>query len=302
MNDPKIRGQDADLLSLTPRPRSGWTRREFMLTTAAAGFALAVQPIQAQTVITTDDAGLTAGDIMIGSTPAYRAMPAGGKQVPVLLVVHEIFGVHEHIRDVCRRFAKLGYMAIAPDLFRRQGDVTKYSDIRDIMDKVVSRVPDKQVMDDLDAAMMWARDNGGDPKKLGITGFCWGGRIVWLYCGYNDEVTAGAAWYGRLIGEYDELHPVHPIDIAPRLKVPVIGFYGGNDPGIPLDSVEEMRKRLQYSGTRSFIRVYPEASHAFFADYRNSYSQHAAEDSWKWMQQWFKKYDLAPAASQPAAS
>lgn len=282
--------------------QSAWTRRDFMRTSLAAGFALAVQPVSAQTVITTDANGLTVGEVNIPtrdgvSMPAYRAMPANAKNPPLVLVVHEIFGVHEHIKDVCRRLAKLGYMAVAPDLFVRQGDVSQMTDIRQIMDEVVSTVPDKEVMEDLDTTVAWARANGAHPTKLAVTGFCWGGRIVWLYCAYNHEVTAGAAWYGKLIDDYDGLHPVHPIDIAPDLAVPVIGLYGGNDPSIPRETIEEMRKRLEYSSSKSFIRIYPPAAHAFFADYRSSYDKKSAEDAWAWMQKWFKMQGVAPTDS-----
>ena len=293
MND----SQDPFALELlTLAPKTAWTRREFIVSTLAAGFALAVQPVTAQTVITTSAEGLTAGEVMIpvggGTIPAYRAMPVGANNVPLILVVHEIFGVHEWIKDVCRRLAKLGVMAVAPDLFARQGDVSKMSDIRQIMDQVVNKVPDAQVMDDLDATLDWALKNGASPSKLGVTGFCWGGRIVWLYCSYNPEVKAGAAWYGRLVDDYNELHPVHPIDIAAELKVPVVGLYGGNDPSIPLKDIEGMRKRLSFSGTKSFIRIFPPASHAFFADYRSSYDKDSAEAAWKQMLVWFKEFGV----------
>ncbi len=293
MNDP----QDPFALEvLTLAPKTAWTRREFIVSTLAAGFALAVQPVAAQTAITTSAEGLTAGEVKIpvrdGTIPAYRAMPAGADRAPLILVVHEIFGVHEWVKDVCRRLAKLGAMAVAPDLFARQGDVSKMSDIRQIMDQVVSKVPDSQVMQDLDSTLDWALKNGAHPTKLGITGFCWGGRIVWLYCSYNPEVKAGVAWYGRFVDDYNELHPVHPIDIAAELKVPVVGLYGGNDPSIPLKDIEGMRQRLQYSGSKSFIRIFPPASHAFFADYRGSYDKKSAEAGWQQMQVWFKEYGV----------
>jgi carboxymethylenebutenolidase len=294
MNDNSRDPFAAEVLTLAPKTE--WTRREFVVSTLAAGFALAVRPVSAQTVITTSTDGLTAGEVQIpvkdGTIPAYRAMPAGAQDAPLILVVHEIFGVHEHIKDVCRRLAKLGAMAVAPELFTRQGDVSKMSDVREIMDKVVSKVPDSQVMQDLDLTVDWAQRNGAHPTKLGIIGFCWGGRIVWLYAAYNTDVKAGAAWYGRLIDDYNELHPVHPMDIAPTLKVPVVGLYGGNDPSIPLATIEEMRKRLQYSGSKSFIRIFPDAPHAFFADYRSSYDKKAAEASWQQMLIWFKQYGV----------
>lgn len=284
-----------DLLSLIPK--SALTRREFMVTTLATGFAVAVQPVSAQT-ITTDTAGLEAGEVSIpvpgGVIPAYRAMRAKGKSFPVVLVVPEIFGVHEHIKDVCRRFAKLGHMAIAAELFARQGDVSKISNIAEIISKVVSKVPDAQVMSDLDAVVEWAKGTKkGDVGKLGITGFCWGGRIVWLYAAHNPKVKAGAAWYGRLVGQASDLAPKHPVDVAPSLKVPVLGLYGGRDTGIPLATVDQMRAALKITGNKSEIIVYPEAGHGFNADYRPGYNKEAAEDGWKRLKEWFKKYGAA---------
>ena len=270
------------------------TRRNFIITsTLAAGFALAVQPIFAQ-VITTDTQCLVAGEVKIpvqdGEIPAYRAMPASGSDFPVVLVVQEIFGVHEHIQDICRRFAKLGYLAIAPEMFARQGDVSKISDIQQIISKVVSKVPDAQVMSDLDATVAWAgKAAKGNIDKLAITGFCWGGRITWLYSAYNPKVKAGVAWYGRLVSESKPLTPKNPIDIAADLKVPVLGLYGGKDTGIPNDTVEQMRQSLKSGSSGSEIILYPNAPHAFFADYRPSYRKEQAEDGWKRLQAWFKK-------------
>ncbi len=277
----------------TARP----TRRDFMVTTLAAGFALATQPIAAQTAITTDTAGLTAGEIKIpvadGEIPAYRAMPAKGNSFPTVLVVQEIFGVHEYIKDVCRRFAKLGHLAIAPELYARQGDVSKMTDTREIITKVVAKVPDAQVMSDLDAAVAYAGKNGGKTKKLSITGFCWGGRVVWLYAAHNKNVDAGAAWYGRLVetpsSPKNSLQPIMPLDIAKNLKVPVLGLYGGLDTGIPLDSIEKMRAELKKGKSKSEIMVFPDAKHGFLADYRESYNKKAGEEAWAKMLEWFKK-------------
>lgn len=271
------------------------SRREFMATLLATGFALATQPVAAST-IHTDTSGLTAGAVQIptsdGQIPAYRAMPAKGNAFPVILVVQEIFGVHEHIKDICRRLAKLGYMAIAPELYFRQGDVAALSEISEIR-SIVSKVPDAQVISDLDASVAWAKaSNHGDVSKLGITGFCWGGRIVWLYCAHNPTVKAGVAWYGRLAGSVDELTPRNPIDIASTLQVPVLGLYGGADQGIPADTVERMRNALNASNTHSEIIVYPNTPHAFNADYRPSYRQAEAEDGWARMLAWFKKYGV----------
>ncbi len=274
------------------------TRRNFIITsTLAAGFALAIQPISAQ-VITTDTQSLVAGEVKIpvqdGEIPAYRAMPATGENFPIVLVVQEIFGVHEHIQDICRRFAKLGYLAIAPELFARQGDVSKISDVQEIISKVVSKVPDAQVMSDLDATVAWAKKSAkGNIDKLAITGFCWGGRITWLYSAYNPNLKAGVAWYGRLVGESKPLTPKNPIDLAADLKVPVLGLYGAKDDGIPVSTVEQMRQALKTGNSNSEIIVYPDTPHGFNADYRPSYRKEQAEDGWKRLQAWFKKSGVA---------
>jgi carboxymethylenebutenolidase len=271
------------------------TRREFIAVgSLTAGFAIAVQPISAK-VITTDKKGIVAGEIKIpvkgGTIPAYRARPTLGQDFPVILVIQEIFGVHSYIQDVCRRLAKLGYLAIAPEMFYRQGDVSKLTDIADIR-KVVSQVPDAQVMSDLDATVAWAiKSAKADPNKLGITGFCWGGRVTWLYSAHNPQVKAGVAWYGRLVGESTALTPKHPVDIAANLQTPVLGLYGGQDTGIPLETVKQMQERLQ-GGSSEFV-IYPEAPHAFHADYRPSYRQTEAEDGWKRLQEWFQKNGVA---------
>jgi carboxymethylenebutenolidase len=277
--------------------KTALTRREFVVTTLATGFALAVQPVSAQT-ITTDANGLIAGEVKIpvtdGEIPAYRAMPEKGKSFPVVLVVQEIFGVHEHIKDMCRRFAKLGHVAIAPEMYSRQGDVSKITNINEIISRVVSKVPDAQVMSDLDSAVVWAKKSAkGDANKLAITGFCWGGRIVWLYSAHNPQLKAGVAWYGRLVGSPDELHPTHPVDIAAQLKAPVLGLYGGKDTGIPQDTVEKMRAAVKAAGGKSEIVVYPEAGHGFNADYRPGYDKNAAQDGFRRLQEWFKKYGAA---------
>jgi carboxymethylenebutenolidase len=282
----------------TATAKNDFTRREFVVTTLATGFALAVQPVSADT-ITTDSKGLEAGEVKIPvggdeNLPAYRAMPDKGGPFPVVLVVQEIFGVHEHIKDLCRRLAKAGYLAVAPELYARQGDVSKMENIRDIIDKVVSKVPDSQVMSDLDATAAWAKKTGkGDTGKLAVTGFCWGGRIVWLYAAHNPDLKAGVAWYGRLVGKGDDLHPKHPIDLAGSLRAPVLGLYGGKDQGIPVPTVEQMRKALKDAGKPGEIVVYPDAGHGFNADYRPGYDKEAAEDGWKRLLEWFKKYGAA---------
>lgn len=274
--------------------RSGLTRREFVVTSLAAGFATAVLPVAAQTTVATGSDGLEVGEVQIpadgGTMPAYRAMPASGDKFPVVLVVHEIFGVHEHIKDVCRRFAKLGYCAVAPALFARYGDVGAMADVQEIV-KVVSQVPDSQVMADLDATVAWAAQSGkGDTAKLGVTGFCWGGRIVWLYAAHSSALKAGVAWYGPLAAPPTVLQPKSAITVAGLLKAPVLGLYGGADIGIPLDTIEQMRAALQKGGGKSEIVVYPDAPHGFHADYRPSYRADAAADGWRRLQEWFKRY------------
>jgi len=274
-------------------PKTDFSRREFVVTTLATGFALAVQPISAKT-ITTDTEGLTAGEVKIptadGTMPAYRAQPEAGGPLPTVLVVQEIFGVHEHIKDLCRRLAKQGYFAVAPELYARQGDVSKMTDIPKIISEVVSKVPDAQVMSDLDATVAWAKETGkADTDKLAITGFCWGGRIVWLYAAHNPGLKAGVAWYGRLVGDADPLHPKHPVDLAADLKAPVLGLYGGADSGIPEETVERMRGAIEAAGKKAEIIVYPDTPHGFNADYRPSYREAAAQDGWQRMLTWFKE-------------
>lgn len=282
--------------SLTPRLEMD--RRGFMAGLFATGFALAVQPVCAQTVIKTDSKGLVDGEITIdakdGAIPGYRAMPDQGGAFPVVLVVQEIFGVHEYIRDVCRRLAKLGYMAIAPELYYRQGDVSKLESVQDIISKVVSKVTDEQVMSDLDAAARWAEKSGfGDTKRLGITGFCWGGRVVWLYAAHNPKLKAGVAWYGPLVRNYHPGSKHTALDVAGRLHAPVLGLYGGDDQGIPNDTVENMRAALRAANSKSQIVLYPGVPHAFHADYRPTYREAAAKGGWKRLQAWFKKYGVA---------
>ena len=274
-------------------PAETLDRRSFIATAIGAGFALAVQPTLAQSLITTDTQGLLAGEIKVpvkdGAMVAYRAAPADAKRAPVVLVVSEIFGVHEHIADVCRRLAKQGYLAIAPELFVRYGDPRKIANIPDILTNIVARTPDAGVMADLDACVAWAAGNGGDSARLAITGFCWGGRITWLYAAHNPGLKAGVAWYGRLDGEINERTPKYPLDLAAQIKAPVLGLYGGKDQGIPMDDVESMRDALQKGGSKSQIHVYPDAPHAFHADYRPSYRKDAAEDGWKRLLAWLRQ-------------
>ena len=276
-------------------PEQKYDRRNFLVTSLAAGFALAVQPVSAQT-ITTDSNGLVAGEVKIpakdGDIPAYRAMPATGGNFPTVLVVQEIFGVHEHIRDMCRRFAKLGYFAIAPELYARQGDVSKMANVQEIMDNVVKKVSDQQVMSDLDAAVAYAKSSGkADVSRLAVTGFCWGGRIVWMYAAHNPGVKAAAAWYGPLDRSYYAADK-SALDAVKDLKAPVLGLYGGADQGIPAESVNKMREAMRAANKQGEIVVYPDAPHGFNADYRPSYRKEAAEDGWKRLQAWFKSHGV----------
>ncbi len=268
-------------------------------TGAALGgaFALSVQPVQAQTMIVTPADGLTEGVVKVKTKDgkemdAYRAMPASGQAFATILVVQEIFGVHAHIADLCRRFAKAGYYAIAPELYFRQGDPKAISDVQAVLREIVSKVPDEQVMGDLDATVDFAKGEGkADTAKLGITGFCWGGRIVWLYAAHSAGLKAGVAWYGRVVGDSTPNTPKHPVDIAKDLKAPVLGLYGGADTGIPNDTVDRMRAALKAgspAAQKSQIDTYPDTPHAFNADYRPSYRKEQAEDAWKKALAWFK--------------
>jgi carboxymethylenebutenolidase len=291
-----MKEQDFTLDRLSLAPKLDFSRREMVVTSLATGFAAAVQPVVAQTMITTDTEGLEAGETKIkvedGEIPAYQAMPAEGGPFPVVLVVQEIFGVHEHIKDICRRLAKEGYMAIAPELFARQGDVSGLS-INEIL-PIVAKVPDQQVMSDLDAAVAYAAASGkADTNRLAITGFCWGGRIAWLYAAHNPNLKAAVAWYGRLVGQQSETTPRHPIDIAAELKAPVLGLYGAADQGIPVETVERMRSACEAAGKTCEIIIYPDAPHAFHADYRPSYRPEPAKDGWSRMLAWFRKHGVA---------
>ena len=273
-------------------PAVGFDRRSFVVTALGAGFAMAMQPSLAQTTIKTDSEGLVVGQIKVavadGEMVAYRAAPAGNTKAPVVLVISEIFGVHEYIADVCRRLAKLGYMAIAPELFARYGDPRTLKTIPEIRDQIISKMPDAVIMTDLDACVAWAGKNGGDAARTAITGFCWGGRVTWLYAAHNPSLKAGVAWYGRLDDPTNALTPKHPLDLAAEIKAPVLGLYGSADQGIPVADVESMNTELKKAGGKSMIHLYDGAPHAFHADYRPSFRKETAEDGWKRMLAWFK--------------
>lgn len=281
-----------------PEPPSGeLSRRTFVATSIVAGFAMAVQPVSAQTVIVTDASGLEAGEVQVpvsdGRMAAYRAMPASGARFPVVLVISEIFGVHEYIQDTCRRFAKQGYCAVAPALYAKYGDVSKLPDSQTIVREVVSKASDQEIASYLDSTLAWAgKESKADVGRAGITGFCWGGRVTWLYAAHNPSLKAGVAWYGRLTQGFQP-GAKNPVDVAGTLRVPVLGLYGGQDAGIPLADIEKMRAALAQGKSGSQIHVYPDAPHAFHADYRPSYRKEAAEDGWKRMLTWFKENGLA---------
>lgn len=284
--------EDGNTLVEKTAASGGVYRREFLKVALGTGFAAAVLPVAAQTVIKTDSAGLDTGTFHVNvngqAVPVYRAAPQGKSGLPVVLVVSEIFGVHEHIADVARRFAKQGYLALAPDLFVRHGDATKPASIADLIKDIISKTPDAEVIADLDACVAWAKQNGGDVGKLAITGFCWGGRITWMYAAHNPGVKAGVAWYGRLEGDTHSIYPKHPVDIASTLKVPVLGLYGARDSGIPLESVEKMKAALALGSSKSAFVVYPDSGHAFNADYRPSYVEADAKDGFARALAWFK--------------
>ena len=282
------------------QPLSTVDRRDFVKGALIGGFAAATVPVSATTIQTSSE-GLEAGEVIIpvgdARLPAYRARPLEGREWPLIIVVQEIFGVHEHIRDVCRRLAKLGAYAIAPELFFRQGNPGTVTDMQILMREIVARVPDAQVMSDLDATLAWSR-NEGATGKAGITGFCWGGRITWLYAAHSTAIAAGVAWYGRLVGQPSELQPVHPIDVAAGLRAPVLGLYAGEDAGIPLDSVAAMRTELRAEGAsgaakNSSITVYPQAKHGFHADYRAAYRAEDAIPAFSAACDFFRQHGLA---------
>jgi len=272
-------------------------RRMFVASAVlATGYALAVKPAAAAEPVVTDKTGLAEGAVMIptdaGEMPGYAAMPATGGKFPTVLVVQEIFGVHEYIRDICRRLAKLGYLAVAPELYFRIGDPSKIADIQTLLSTLVAKVSEPRVLADLDAAAAWAAANGGDPDRLGITGFCWGGRVTWLYAAHNPKLKAAVAWYGRLVGDITPNTPANPLDLAAEMKAPVLGLYGGADQGIPVETVESMRAAVKRAQVECELVIYPGTPHAFHADYRPSYRDEPAKDGWKRLVAWFKGHGL----------
>jgi carboxymethylenebutenolidase len=278
---------------MRPRAPDARTPTVFIMTQRPPSFASAASPTH-DNAIHTDSSGLLAGEIAVptptGTMPAYRAAPAMRGPHPIVIVVPEIFGLHEHIRDVARRLAKIGYFAVAPDVFFRHGDPSRQASIDDIRTHIISKMRDEQVLIDLDASLEWARQHGGDASRLLATGFCWGGRITWLYAAHQPRLRAAVAWYGRLTGPKGAHQPRHPLDIAGSLRAPVLGLYGGQDESIPLEQVEQMRSALREARSASQVLVYPDAGHAVYADYRPSYRREAAEDGWQRMQAWFHQH------------
>ncbi len=280
----------------TLAPVADLGRRDIVRAKLGSGFAAAALPVSAQTQIKTDSAGLVVGEVSIAvgdfKLPAYRAMPAGKTNLPVVLVVSEIFGVHEHIADVARRFARQGYLAIAPELFVRQGDPDGYGEVAKLVAEVVNQAKDVQVMADLDACVAWAKGQGGDTSRLGITGFCWGGRTVWMYAAHNPALKSGVAWYGPVARAYAQGDKT-ALQVAAQIKAPMLGLYGGADAGIPSDTLEQMRAALKAAGnTASEIVLYPDTPHAFHADYRPSYRKTEADDGWRRCLAWFKRHGV----------
>ena len=281
---------------LTMVPRTSFSRRGFVMTSLVTGFALSAGPVSAQT-ITTDASGLVAGEVKVptkdGEMPAYRAMPDKGGPFATVLVVQEVFGVHEHIKDVCRRLAKAGYFAIAPELYARQGDPTKYTEIPKLVAEIVVKVPTEQVMSDLDATVAYAKSSGkADTAKLGITGFCWGGFATWMYAAHNPALKAAVPWYGS-DRKISELQPKNPVDIAGQVKCPVLAFYGGQDQSIPKELVEKRQEACKAAGKNCEFKIYPDAPHGFNADYRPSYRADDAKDAWSRMLAFFKQHGVA---------
>ncbi len=272
-------------------PQTEGSRRTFLTAATAAGFTLAVRPLAAETIITPDE-GLETAMVEVkgtlGTVQAYRAKPKGVEKPPVIVVIHEIFAVHEHIKDICRRLAKLGYYAIAPDLFARFGDATKVTDFKILINDFAAKVTDDQAMADVDAAVSFAKADGGDTARLGITGFCWGGRITWLYAEHNPALKAAVAWYGKVAGDATPNQPKSVIELAKDLKAPVLGLYGAADTGIPVSTLDELKNVATLAGKTVEFVVYPDTPHAFFADYRQSYTEAAAKNGWNRMKDWFK--------------
>ena len=281
---------------LTMIPRTSFSRRGFVMTSLASGFTLAAGPVSADAIVT-DTNGLTAGEVKVptadGAMPAYRAMPATGGPFPTVLVIQEVFGVHEWVKDMCRRFAKAGYFAIAPALYARQGDPSKYTDTAKLLADIVSKVSTDQVMSDLDATVIYAKSTGkADTAKLGVTGFCWGGFATWMYAAHQPALKAAVAFYGPP-RKISDLIPQNPADIAGDVHCPVLALYGGQDKSITPEEIQKRDDVCKAAGKTCESKVYPDAQHGFMADYRPSYNADAAKDGWAMALAWFKKYGVS---------
>jgi carboxymethylenebutenolidase len=284
---------------LTGLRRYPLSRRSLAMTGLISGFTLATQRVEAQ-AITTDTNGLDAGEMTVPSggakLPGYYARPASGGNFPVVVVFEEIFGVHEYIKDTCRRLAKSGYMAVATEYYARLGDLSKITDVQQIIRDVISKAPDDQYMADADATVAWAAANKGDTSRLATTGFCRGGRMTWLYAEHAPNLKAAVAWYGPVLGNPSPIQPATATDHADQLKAPLLGLYGGQDTGIPVDSVKAAEAKAKTAGKTAEIVIYPDAPHGFHADYRPSYRKDAADDGWQRMLAWFKRNGVTPTA------
>ncbi len=271
-------------------------RRTLLMTTLMTGFTLAVARAQ-EAPIHTDATGLDADEAQIttpnGPIPAYYARPQGAGPFPIILVIEEIFGVHEYIKDVCRRFAKLGYLAVAPELYARIADLSKMTDPHEIVAKVISKAPDGVMLSDLDSTAAWAEANHGDANRLGVTGFCRGGRDTWLYAEHNPHLKAAVAWYGPVKGATSPIQPRTPTDLAAGLRCPLLGLYGGKDDSIHQADVQAAAQTARDAGHIVEIKVFPDAGHGFHADYRATYNKQAAEQGWTDALAWFKAHGVA---------
>ncbi len=286
---------DIEHLGLAGLPPAALARRGFMMGTLITGLTLATTRVEAQ-AIHTDTLGIEAAETKIpvagGALPAYVAHPAGAGPFPTVLVIEEIFGVHEYIKDICRRLAKAGYLAVAPELYARIADLSTMTDVGKIIHDVILKAPDATLMADLDATAAWAAAHGGDAARLAVTGFCRGGRHTWMYAAHNPALKAAVAWYGPIVGATSEIQPRTPMDIAADLKCPLLGLYGGKDTGISTDDVRAAAGKATAAGKQVDIVIYPDAGHGFHADYRPSYNAADAADGWQRMLAWFRLHGV----------
>lgn len=286
-----------EMTEITGLQRYPFARRSFVMTSLISGLTLATTRVEAQAVHT-DTEGLDAGEVQIpvqgGNMPAYCARPAKGTSFPIILVNEEIFGVHDYIQDVCRRFAKLGYLAIAPEIYFRNPDFPKMTDAQQIMREVIFKTPDAEIWSDLDATLAWASHNHGDASRMGEIGFCFGGRNTWEYAAHNPNLKAAVAFYGHIKNPTSDIKPKTVLDIADQIHCPLLGLYGGQDPSNPVDVVHQAEAKAKAAHKIVEIVIYPDAPHGFHADYRPSYREADAKDAWNRALAWFKRYGVAP--------